>query len=151
MAAGRHRLGAGTLRTGGVTRPQANDEEGDHGLSRAARLQDRRRRRNTARAIDAIRSHPEVSIAVFPELYLSGYTYRDLDELALAPTSDELASIAAAADAETAVVIGFAERTPEGTANSAACIDTDGSSPVSTARRTCSRRRPTPASFRARS
>ena len=36
---------------------------------------------NTARAIDAIRTHPEVSIAVFPELYLSGYTYRNLYEL----------------------------------------------------------------------
>ncbi len=31
---------------------------------------------NTSRAVDAIRSHPEVDIAVFPELYLSGYTYR---------------------------------------------------------------------------
>ena len=83
---------------------------------------------NTARAIDAIRTHPEVSIAVFPELYLSGYTYRNLDELARAPDGDELTSIAAAAaEAETAVVIGFAERTVEGVANSAACIDTDGS------------------------
>ena len=50
---------------------------------------------NTARAIDAIRTHPEVSIAVFPELYLSGYTYRNLDELARAPDGDELTSIAA--------------------------------------------------------
>ena len=85
---------------------------------------------NTARAIDAIRTHPEVSIAVFPELYLSGYTYRNLDELARAPDGDELTSIAAAAaEAETAVVIGFAERTEEGVANSAACIDTDGLGP----------------------
>ena len=83
---------------------------------------------NTARAIDAIRTHPEVDIAVFPELYLCGYTYRDLDDLAREPDGEELASIsAAAADAETAVVIGFAERTPKGVANSAACIDTDGS------------------------
>ena len=83
---------------------------------------------NAARAIDAIRTHPEVDIAVFPELYLCGYTYRDLDDLAREPDGEELASIsAAAADAETAVVIGFAERTPKGVANSAACIDTDGS------------------------
>ncbi len=83
---------------------------------------------NTARAIDAIRTHPEVEIAVFPELYLCGYTYRDLDALAREPDGEELASIsAAAAEAETAVVIGFAERTPKGVANSAACIDTDGS------------------------
>lgn len=83
---------------------------------------------NTGRAVDAIRSHPEVDIAVFPELYLCGYTYRDLDELARAPDSSELREIAAAAaEAETAVVIGFAERMSKGVANSAACIDVDGS------------------------
>ena len=83
---------------------------------------------NTARAIDAIRSHPEVDIAVFPELYLSGYTYRDLDQIAREPDSVELKEIAAAAaEAETAVVIGFPERMSKGVANSAACIDTDGS------------------------
>jgi predicted amidohydrolase len=38
---------------------------------------------NMSRAVDAIRSHPGVDFAVFPELYLSGYTYRDLDELAV--------------------------------------------------------------------
>jgi predicted amidohydrolase len=85
-------------------------------------------RGNTARAVDAIRSHPEADIAVFPELYLSGYTYRDLDELARRPDSKELQDVAAAAaDAETAVVIGFAERMSEGIANSVACIDQDGS------------------------
>jgi predicted amidohydrolase len=83
---------------------------------------------NAARAVEAIRSHPEVDIAVFPELYLSGYTYRDLDELAREPDSGELRDVAAAAaEVETAVVIGFAERTSKGVANSAACIDTDGS------------------------
>jgi predicted amidohydrolase len=85
-------------------------------------------RGNAARAVEAIRSHPEVDIAVFPELYLSGYTYRDLDELAREPDSRELRDVAAAAaEVETAVVIGFAERTSKGVANSAACIDTDGS------------------------
>jgi len=83
---------------------------------------------NTARAVEAIRSHPDVDIAVFPELYLSGYTYQNLEELARAPDSDEIRRIAAAgADVETAVVIGFAERTAKGVANSAACIDSDGS------------------------
>ena len=82
---------------------------------------------NTARAVDAIRSNPDVDIAVFPELYLCGYTYRNLDELARAPDSDEIAAIAAAAaETETAVVIGFAERMSKGVANSAACIDSDG-------------------------
>jgi predicted amidohydrolase len=83
---------------------------------------------NTARAVEAIRSHPEVDIAVFPELYLSGYTYRNLDELARDPESAELRAIAdAAAEVGTAVVVGFAERMSKGVANSAACFDTDGS------------------------
>jgi predicted amidohydrolase len=82
---------------------------------------------NTSRAIDAIRSNPDVEIAVFPELYLCGYTYRNLDELARAPDSDEITAIAAAAaETETAVVIGFAERMSKGVGNSAACIDSDG-------------------------
>ena len=83
---------------------------------------------NTARSIDAIRSHRDVDIAVFPELYLSGYTYRHLDELARPVGSPELRRIAAAAkEAGTAVVIGFAEKLPDGVGNSVACIDRDGS------------------------
>jgi predicted amidohydrolase len=84
---------------------------------------------NTARAVDALRSHPDVDIAVFPELFLSGYTYRDLDELARTVDSAELREIAATAnEVGTAVVIGFAERVgDEGVANSVACIDNDGS------------------------
>lgn len=82
---------------------------------------------STARAVEAIRSHPDADIAVFPELYLSGYTYRDLDELAREPDAPELQTIArAAAEAETAVVIGFAERVSKGVSNSVACIDEDG-------------------------
>jgi predicted amidohydrolase len=83
---------------------------------------------NTERVVEAIRAHPEVDIAVFPELYLSGYTYRHLDGLARSADSPELERIAAAAkDAETAVVVGFAERLPDAVANSVACIDRDGS------------------------
>jgi predicted amidohydrolase len=82
---------------------------------------------NTARAIDALRSHPEVDIAVFPELYLSGYTYRDLDKLARPIESEEITRIAnAAEEVETSVVIGFAEKMAKGVGNSAACIDNDG-------------------------
>ncbi|MEX0817453.1 MAG: nitrilase-related carbon-nitrogen hydrolase [Gaiellales bacterium] len=83
---------------------------------------------NTARAVDAIRSHPEADIAVFPELHLSGYTYRNLGELARDVESKELREIAgAAAETHTAVVVGFAERMSNGVANSVACIDQDGS------------------------
>jgi predicted amidohydrolase len=83
---------------------------------------------NTGRAVDAIRSHPKVELAVFPELYLSGYTCRDLDKLALTADSPELGQVAAAAkDAGTAVVIGFVEKRPDGLRNSVACVDRDGS------------------------
>lgn len=83
---------------------------------------------NTARVVGAIRSHPEADIAVFPELYLSGYTYRDLDEVARDPEGSELREIAdAAAETGTAVVVGFAERHSEGVSISAACIDENGS------------------------
>lgn len=83
---------------------------------------------NAARVVGAIRSHPEADIAVFPELYLSGYTYRDLDEVARDPEGSELREIAdAAAETGTAVVVGFAERHSEGVSISAACIDENGS------------------------
>jgi predicted amidohydrolase len=83
---------------------------------------------NAARAADAVRGHPEADLAVFPELYLSGYTYRDLDGVARTVDDPELRAVAAAAaDVGTAVVIGFAERAEGGVANSAACIDRDGS------------------------
>jgi predicted amidohydrolase len=83
---------------------------------------------NTARAREAILGHPDVDFAVFPELFLSGYTYERLEELALEPDSDEILSLRqAAASANTAVVVGFAERVGAGVANAAACIDQDGS------------------------
>jgi hypothetical protein len=107
---------------------------------------------NATRAVEAIRAHPEVDIAVFPELFLSGYTYRDLDALARDPECEELARIArAAAEAETAVVVGFAERTSRGVANSVACIDGDGSTAAVYRKTSSSRRRPRPGSPRARS
>lgn len=86
-------------------------------------------RANAERAAAALEAHPDVEIAVFPELYLSAYDLRSLDLTALDPDGDELAAVAAAAAAAgTAVVVGFAERLGGGAfANSAACIDRDGS------------------------
>jgi predicted amidohydrolase len=85
-------------------------------------------RANVERAVAALEQHPDVDYAVFPELFLSAYDLRSLEETALAPDGDELADVAAAAARTgTAVVIGFAERLDDGTyANSAACIDRDG-------------------------
>jgi predicted amidohydrolase len=82
---------------------------------------------NTQRVVDALLSNPDADIAVFPELYLSGYTYRNLSELAVRVDGPEIQQIARAAGrVGTAVVVGFTEQVPEGVANSAACIDKDG-------------------------
>jgi predicted amidohydrolase len=82
---------------------------------------------NVARVVRALRERPDADLAVFPELFLGGYTLARLDELALATTSPPLMEIARAADAaRTAVVVGFAERTDRGVANAAACFGADG-------------------------
>ena len=84
---------------------------------------------NAERAVETLTAHPEVEIAVFPELYLGGYDLSLVPESARAPDSPELRAIAAAAAAaSTAVVVGFAERAEDGSFfNSVACIDRDGS------------------------
>ena len=84
---------------------------------------------NAERATAALAAHPQVEIAVFPELFLSGYDLSLLEQSARAPDCPELRMIAEAARAaSTAVVVGFAERLDDGAfANSVACIDRDGS------------------------
>ena len=83
---------------------------------------------NAARAADAILAHPEADLAVFPELYLGGYSYKDVEGVARTVDDEEVTTVRrAAAEAGTAAVLGFAERTSQGVANSAALIDTDGS------------------------
>jgi predicted amidohydrolase len=84
---------------------------------------------NADRAVEILRAHPNVDIAVFPELFLGGYDLSLVPQSARAPDSSELQSIAAAAAAaSTAVVVGFAERAAEDSFfNSVACIDRDGS------------------------
>jgi predicted amidohydrolase len=84
---------------------------------------------NAERAVEVLGAHPEVEIAVFPELFLGGYDLSLVPQSARAPDCAELRTIAdAAAAASTAVVIGFAERAEDGTLfNSVACIDRDGS------------------------
>ena len=82
---------------------------------------------NVARAAEAIRTHPEVDIAVFPELFLSGYRLEDLGIVACEAGGPELGEIAAAcAGAETAAIVGFVERDTHGFRDAAACIDSDG-------------------------
>jgi predicted amidohydrolase len=82
---------------------------------------------NAERAATAIAEHPEADLAVFPELFLSGYALRGLEQVSRETDAAELQLIqAVAADANTAVVVGFAERCKDGFGNSAACIDETG-------------------------
>jgi predicted amidohydrolase len=82
---------------------------------------------NADRVAAAIDSHPDVDLAVFPELFLSGYRLQGLGEVACDAEGPELRRIAATcAAAGTAALVGYVERTPRGFANAVACIDRDG-------------------------
>ncbi len=66
-------------------------------------------------------------LAVFPELFLSGYTTREPKELALDLDGPEVGAIARLArESSTAVVFGAPERLSAGIANSAICVDRHG-------------------------
>jgi (R)-amidase len=84
---------------------------------------------NAERALTAIAAHPEVELAIFPELFLGGYDLTSLEQAARPIDCAELAAIArASAAVSTAVIVGFAERCADGRiANSLACFDRDGS------------------------
>jgi predicted amidohydrolase len=82
---------------------------------------------NAARAAELIAAHPNADLAVFPELYLSGYDLRRAAECALETSAHTLGEVRqAAAGAGTAVVVGFVERAGEAIYNSAALIDEGG-------------------------
>ncbi len=82
---------------------------------------------NAARVAAAIGEHPEAELAVFPELFISGYRLRDLDPVACEPDGPELGIVAeAAATARTATVVGFLERSGSGFHDSVACFDERG-------------------------
>jgi len=84
--------------------------------------------RDAERAAAAIRGHPQVALAVFPELYLGGYGCRDGERSARTVEDAEMLAIRhACAEAGTAAVVGFTERIDRGFANSAAIVDRDGS------------------------
>lgn len=82
---------------------------------------------NVAAVTSALAEHPDVSLAVFPELFLTGYDPARAAAHALTPDADAFARIMiAAARHGTAVMVGFAERTADGVANALACISADG-------------------------
>lgn len=84
---------------------------------------------NASRLARVVTAHPSADLAVFPELFLSGYAAgtsaaqgRPLDDPLLGRVCE------AAAAAEMAIVVGFAERGEGGEHfNSALCVDRDGS------------------------
>ncbi|HEX6227970.1 MAG TPA: nitrilase-related carbon-nitrogen hydrolase [Solirubrobacterales bacterium] len=82
---------------------------------------------NAAQAAAAIREHPEVDLAVFPELFLSGYRLEDMEAVACEVDGLELGVIATAcAAAGTAAIVGFVERDGTKFRNAAACFDSAG-------------------------
>lgn len=71
--------------------------------------------------------HPDADLVVFPELFLSGYTTRGLEELAEDPHGPVVERIAnTAREHSTAIVFGTPERFGKGYANSAFYIDRGG-------------------------
>lgn len=83
---------------------------------------------NLARLEELLQRHDGVDLAVFPELFLQGYRPAKAAETAFAAESEQIDRVrAAAARAETAVIVGFVERLAGGgLANSAACVEADG-------------------------
>ena len=66
-------------------------------------------------------------LAVFPELFLSGYTTRGVNEVALDLEGPEVTRMAnLARENDTAVIFGLHERVSDGVANSAVCLDRRG-------------------------
>jgi (R)-amidase len=85
---------------------------------------------NAERVAGALARHRQADVAVFPELCLSGYRLKEIEQRAVAVGDAPLRTVAAAAARHgTAVVVGFAER-PDGDgrpANAVAAFDRDGS------------------------
>jgi predicted amidohydrolase len=68
-----------------------------------------------------------LDLAVFPELFLGGYTTRGVDDLALDLGGPEVARMARLArESDTAMIFGLHERVSDGVANSAVCLDRRG-------------------------
>src|SRR5829696_999957 len=74
-----------------------------------------------------VAEHPEADLVVFPELFLSGYTLTDIEGLAVHLDGPELKMIAdMARESSTALMFGTPERVSGGIANSAFCMDGEG-------------------------
>jgi predicted amidohydrolase len=82
---------------------------------------------NLSRAREVLGANGSSDLVVLPELFLSGYQLTDVEPLGIDLDGPEVGSLRdAARQASTALVIGFAENTAAGVANSAICIDQAG-------------------------
>ena len=82
---------------------------------------------NLARATEVVSASAASELVVLPELFLSGYQLADVEPLAIDVDGPEVAALRRAAKAAScAAIVGAAERTPAGVANSAICIDSMG-------------------------
>ena len=86
--------------------------------------------RNTSQNLETMRkivAEDDADLAVFPELFLSGYTTSKPEELALDLEGSDVGAIAhLARENSTAVIFGAPERASVGVANSAICVDRYG-------------------------
>jgi predicted amidohydrolase len=74
-----------------------------------------------------VREHGDADLVVFPELFLSGYTTSKPEELALDLDGPQIGTVTRLArESSTAVIFGAPERVSAGVANSAICVDRDG-------------------------
>ncbi len=82
---------------------------------------------NAAYVEAVLREHPDAELCVFPELFLSGYTTFDLDEVAIGLTHPLIGQLGAVCDQSGAgLVVGFVEASPSGYFNSLLILDRDG-------------------------
>ena len=87
----------------------------------------RRTSDNVETMVKTLEERPEADLALFPELFMSGYTTTGVEELAVDPDGPEVGRVARAArDNSTAVLFGAPERFGGGYANSAIYIDRSG-------------------------
>ena len=82
---------------------------------------------NLERALSLISEVGESDLLVLPELFLSGYLLADVEPVAVDLDGVEVERLReAAARAQRGVIVGLAERTASGVANSAVCIEGSG-------------------------
>ena len=82
---------------------------------------------NLERALSLISEVGESDLLVLPELFLSGYVLVDVEPVAVDLYGVEVERLReAAARAQRGVIVGLAERTASGVANSAVCIEGSG-------------------------